>query len=128
MAIKSAEVDVQSFFLQSDDEPRTIVYGKPLTEGERRRCLKTKRGEVTIDEQKLFRLGLAQSDKGSFIDNIYHKGKLLKKVDTIELALEVLEECNDLLFMQELKSWLLGMTDLTDGQVLKVNFQSKPSS
>ena len=72
MAVYSGSMDIQEFSMRDDEEPKTKVYGRPLTERQRQTIMKTsRRGDFNIDEAKLFALGLAPNDKGIFISNIY---------------------------------------------------------
>lgn len=127
MAIFSGSMEVQEFSMKDDVDPKTKVYGRPLTERERRNITVQKRGQVEIDEQKLYRTGLAPNSDGVLIANINHNGKFIKEVKDRDEAVEILLECRDGVFMNELKMWLAGLSDLTEIEVKNLKSQSKPS-
>jgi hypothetical protein len=127
MTVFSGSMEVQEFSMRNDVEPKTKVYGKPLTERERRSIQKQdRRGNIDVDDEKLFRLGLAPNPKGIFIANIWYNGKTMDAVKDRDQAVEILMECHDVTFMNELKMWLIGMSDLNEGEAKNLPTQSKP--
>ena len=128
MAVYSGSMEIQEFSMRDDEEPKTKVYGRPLTERQRQTIMKTsRRGDFNIDEGKLFALGLAPTDKGVFISNIYFDGSIHETVKDKDLAVEMLMSCRDVTFMNELKTWLIGMSELDEGEAKNFKSRSKPS-
>ena len=128
MAVFSGSVEVQEFSMKNDEEPKTKVYGKPLTERERRQVItQNRRGVTDLDEHKLYNLGLCANGEGIFIANIFRDGKSLKEVKSKDEAVDLLMGCRDVVFMNELKSWLIGMSELDEGEAKNFKLQSKPS-
>lgn len=124
MAIKSGIIEVQAFSLKDDEEPKTIVYGKPLTERQRKSVMRTRRGEIEIDTIKLLEKGLAQDEKGVYIRNIVVGDKMLKEVKDKEAAVKILSEVTDLVFLESLKSWLMGMSVLDEAEIKNLKLSS----
>jgi len=128
MAVFSGSMEVQEFSMKEDVEPKTKVYGRPLTEGQRRMIMsRDKRGNTSIDESKLFNLGLAANEKGVYISNIFYNGEVVAEVKDKDLAIEILTSCRDAVFMNEMKLWLAGMSTLDEGEIKNLKSQSSPS-
>jgi len=128
MARYSGSMEVQEFSMRDDEEPKTKVYGRPLTERQRQTIMKTSRGgDFNIDENKLFSLGLTPNSKGVIISDIYFDDTLHETVKDKDLAVEMLMSCRDVTFMNELKSWLIGMSELNEGEAKNFKSRSKPS-
>ena len=124
MAIKSGIIEVQSFSMKDDEEPKTIVYGKPLTERQRKSVMRTRRGEIEIDTIKLLEKGLAPDEKGVYIRNIVVGDKMLKEVKDKDTAVKILSEVTDLIFLESLKSWLMGMSVLDEAEIKNLKLSS----
>jgi len=117
MAIKSGIIEVQAFSLIDDEDPKTVVYGKPMSERQRKSVMYFKKGDMVIDTVRLYNHALTANDKGVFIENIYYNGKFLKEVKDKEQAVEILLNIKNLEFTESLKAWLLGMSSLDEVEI-----------